>query len=229
MQTPTQKLGLELGGSDASIVEFELKEEGPHVLAVTVTYQQSIGAPAPVPESGEKQQPEEGGAMQLPIATRERSFRKLYQFSAMHCVLIRTKATILNAAVPFPDPVTREEKTRVEDASEQSAQADVVLEAQIENVSESTVVLERCEVRGKKKCRALLHEDKMVLKSRDVVQVAFLIGAGKDERRRVIEGSVAVMDADRKDAGIGQLVLGWRSQCGEIGVLKTGRLAMPVV
>lgn len=215
MQTPTQKIALKLAGADASIVEFELKEEGLHVLAVTVTYQQSLGTPV------------EG----MGAPTRERSFRKLYQFTAMHCVLIRTKATILDAPVRLPPAAAGTSEKAGEDVEKlqpQQQQADVVLEAQIENVSESAVVLERCEVIGKRRCTTLLHDEKMVLKSRDVVQVAFLVGGvGMEEKQREIEGGAGEME--RKDAGIGQLVLGWRSQCGEVGVLRTGRLAMPAV
>ncbi|TGZ80379.1 hypothetical protein EX30DRAFT_332255 [Ascodesmis nigricans] len=195
MQTPTQKLGLELTGEDARIVEFELKEEGLHVLAVTVSYLQSLAVP-PLPESGKTTSIAEKAT--ATIAARERSFRKLYQFTSSHCLLIRTKATLL----PSPSP-----------------SQSLILEAQIENVSDSPLVLSELTLNGARPAKTLYHNDDgdraMPLKSRDVVQVAFLVGEEEEGER------------ETKDKGIGQLVLRWRSACGELGVLRTGRLGAP--
>lgn len=91
MQTPSSPTGSSLnlaGASDEAdgtfspgpgeslqrILRFELKEEGNHVLAVTVTYTEtSLG---------------EGKA----ASGRVRTFRKLYQFVAQQLLSVRTKA-----------------------------------------------------------------------------------------------------------------------------------------
>jgi hypothetical protein len=59
---------LEPGRSLQRIVGFELKEEGSHVLAVTVTYHESTTTSGKV-----------------------RTFRKLYQFVSKGCMVVRTK------------------------------------------------------------------------------------------------------------------------------------------
>lgn len=91
MQTPSNPIGspLDLSGADGElngavspapgeslqrILRFELKEEGNHVLAVTVTYTQTVLG--------------EGKAS----GGRVRTFRKLYQFVAQQLLSVRTKA-----------------------------------------------------------------------------------------------------------------------------------------
>lgn len=83
------------------VVNFHLKEEGSHVLAVSVTYSET-GA-----SSG-----------------RVRTFRKLYQFVAKGCLIVRTKTGRLND---------------VEIAGQLRKRW--ALEAQLENVGEETIVL----------------------------------------------------------------------------------------
>lgn len=63
------------GNSLQKILRFELKEEGNHVLAVTVTYTETSLA-------GEGQ----------PTGGKVRTFRKLYQFVAQQLLSVRTKA-----------------------------------------------------------------------------------------------------------------------------------------
>jgi hypothetical protein len=63
---------LEPGGSLQKVVNFDLKEEGSHVLAVTVTYTETTAT------SG-----------------RVRTFRKLYQFVCKSCMVVRTKTGAL--------------------------------------------------------------------------------------------------------------------------------------
>lgn len=91
MQTPSNPTGspLDLAGADGEvdgdvspapgeslqrILKFELKEEGNHVLAVTVTYTETALG--------------EGKAS----GGRVRTFRKLYQFVAQQLLSVRTKA-----------------------------------------------------------------------------------------------------------------------------------------
>ncbi|PBP21699.1 hypothetical protein BUE80_DR007607 [Diplocarpon rosae] len=59
---------LDPGQSLQKVVNFDLKEEGSHVLAVTVTYSETT-----------------------PISGRIRNFRKLYQFVCKGCMVVRTK------------------------------------------------------------------------------------------------------------------------------------------
>lgn len=63
---------LEPGKSLQRVVNFDLKEEGSHVLAVTVTYTETTAT------SG-----------------RVRTFRKLYQFVCKSCMVVRTKTGAL--------------------------------------------------------------------------------------------------------------------------------------
>ncbi|KAH8602147.1 hypothetical protein B0O99DRAFT_605732, partial [Bisporella sp. PMI_857] len=65
---------LEPGESLQKVVSFSLKEEGSHVLAVTVTYTETT-----------------------PMSGKVRTFRKLYQFVCKGCMVVRTKTGILPA------------------------------------------------------------------------------------------------------------------------------------
>ncbi|KAK3070413.1 hypothetical protein LTR53_010510 [Teratosphaeriaceae sp. CCFEE 6253] len=94
LQTPSDKAGttLELTSADGAeeaaagdvppgatlqrTLRHELKEEGPHVLAVTVSYTETLHS-------------DEGGAS----GGRARSFRKLYQFVAQQLIAVRSKIT----------------------------------------------------------------------------------------------------------------------------------------
>jgi len=68
---------LEPGDSLQKLVSFDLKEEGSHVLAVTVTYSETT-----------------------PTSGRVRTFRKLYQFVCKGCMVVRTKTGLLPASAP---------------------------------------------------------------------------------------------------------------------------------
>ncbi|PSK53143.1 hypothetical protein B9Z65_3343 [Elsinoe australis] len=93
LQTPTEQSGIRLevvgsgpdkagtldkGRSRQGVIRHDLKEEGPHVLAVTVTYTER--------EEGEE--------------SRTRMFRKLYQFAAQQAVGVRTKIGELRHGTP---------------------------------------------------------------------------------------------------------------------------------
>lgn len=129
MQTPTQtvRLGLLPPGSSAQeentkpshstqrIVQFHLKEEGNHVLAVSVSYTETEG--------------QDGQA----TSGRVRSFRKLYQFLAQPCLSIRTKASELSP---------KEVEDRALGPYGKGRLVRFVLEAQLENVGEGAITLE---------------------------------------------------------------------------------------
>ncbi len=138
MQTPSQTVPLDQiqadddeeanaqplkpGSSLQRIIRFDLKEEGRHILAVRVNFQETLLS-AQESASGEKQAA--GG--------RARTFRKLYQFEAQPCLNVRTKITPIERALgggPTNLGATKEPAIKV------------ALEAQLEHVGEGAIVLE---------------------------------------------------------------------------------------
>lgn len=217
MQTPSQQsVELPVTGdenesvgvlaSNASIqriVSYDLREEGVHVLAVNLTYTETLKA--------------ETGA-------RVRSFRKLYQFQAQPCLSVRTKATELPPK-EIPDktlgPYGRTQLVRY------------VLEAQLENVADSAIVLERAKLLAYPPltAKSLNWEmegvdpdvnDNPLLSPRDVLQLAFVVEQGVD----VVDGLDELKANLKRDGrtGLGQIALEWRSSMGEKGHLTTGTL-----
>lgn len=129
MQTPSQVASLELESADddtptdglgkgqslQKIVRFDLKEEGNHILAVSVSYTETL--------MGTDYQASSG---------RVRTFRKLYQFVAQPCLSVRTKASELPSAEVENKSLGPYGRTRL---------LRFALEAQLENVGDSAVVL----------------------------------------------------------------------------------------
>ncbi|KAI1612592.1 hypothetical protein EDD36DRAFT_240746 [Exophiala viscosa] len=218
MQTPSQSVPLELhaaesesdqtgpGSSLQRIIRFDLKEEGNHVLAVNVTYTETT--------SGDGQA----------TSGRVRSFRKLYQFLAQPCLSVRTKATEL-PSTEVPDkthgPYGRATLLRY------------VLEAQLENVSDTAIVLEESRLQAKTPFKATSlnwdaeKEDGVevrnpLLNARDVTQVAFVV----EQEQGVSDGLEELKESMRRDgrAVLGHLAIQWRSSMGERGSLSTGSL-----
>lgn len=98
-----------------------------------------------------------------------------------------------------------------------SAQRKFVLEAQLENLTESTVVLEGCSVnvgQGLKSRSLNVVDQKQILSPLDVVQVAFLL--------EQIEGMEVEEKAGR--VVLAQLVVLWCAPMGERGDITTGWL-----
>jgi hypothetical protein len=114
---------LEPGKSLQRIVRHDLKEEGNHVLAVTVAYTE------PYKILSVEQQEESGTA-----GARVRTFRKLYQFIAQQCIAVRTKSGDL-PPIALADERGGSTKTRL---------VRYVLEAQLENMGEVPICLEVC-------------------------------------------------------------------------------------
>ncbi|EXJ78425.1 hypothetical protein A1O1_08825 [Capronia coronata CBS 617.96] len=219
MQTPSQSIPLDLhsagtqednqigpGSALQRIIRFDLKEEGNHVLAVNVTYTETI--------SGDGQAT--GG--------RVRSFRKLYQFLAQPCLSVRTKATELRP-IEVPDetggPYGRTTLMRY------------VLEAQLENVSDMMVVLEESKLLSKAPFKSTSlnwdaekdsdHKpDNPIVNPRDILQVAFLV----EQADGVQEGVEDLKNSMKLDGRVvlGQLAIKWRTSMGERGSLSTGSL-----
>ncbi|EME44408.1 hypothetical protein DOTSEDRAFT_172587 [Dothistroma septosporum NZE10] len=170
------------GGTLQRTLRHDLKDEGPHVLAVTITYTETLhgnGAAS-------------GG--------RVRTFRKLYQFVSQQLVAVRSKIT---------------ERKRRDKAS---GPREWILEAQLENVGETSVVLEKVLLKEKEgiSSRRMAGEEKeaTVLKPQDVEQIMFLLQE-EGERKEEQTGRVP----------LGQLDIDWRSAMGERGSLTTGWLS----
>lgn len=131
MQTPSQvssldlepndeniKDGLEKGQSLQKIVRFDLKEEGNHILAVSVSYTETL--------IGNDSQAASG---------RVRTFRKLYQFVAQPCLSVRTKSSELHSLEVDNKSLGPYGKARL---------LRFALEAQLENVGDGAVVIKVC-------------------------------------------------------------------------------------
>ncbi|EPS31147.1 hypothetical protein PDE_06102 [Penicillium oxalicum 114-2] len=202
-----QSEGLQLGESLQKILRYDLKEEGNHILAVSVSYTET--------RIGEDAQAASG---------RVRTFRKLYQFVAQPCLSVRTKASELPPLEVENKSLGPYGKTRL---------LRFALEAQLENVGDGAVVVKSTRLNPKApfKCQSLNWDASVsdpsasgppTLNPRDVLQVAFLI---EQEESRT-EGLEALQKDLRRDgrATLGQLAIEWRGAMGDKGFLTTGNL-----
>jgi trafficking protein particle complex subunit 13 len=245
MQTPSSSIPLTLHPPPPSppqqpatspptlqhIISFSLKEEGTHVLACSITYTETTLTPSPSFDSS---------AAPIPTSSRTRSFRKLYQFPTVPCLSVRTKATEL-PALSVPDksggPYGRMPLLRY------------TLEAQLENVSDGTIVLESAVLHAKPPFGAVGlnwdfaelsrgnggeeeeedDDEKMgadaqrpILAPRDVHQLSYLL----TQQQSVADGLEELKAMLKRDgrAVLGQLSIEWRGGMGEKGSLTTGNL-----
>jgi len=221
MQTPSQVVSLDLvpaemsgrvvslgkGQSYQKIVQFDLKEEGNHILAVSVSYTETVMAEDSQAASG-----------------RVRTFRKLYQFIAQPCLSVRTKASELTPLEVDNKSLGPYGKTRL---------LRFALEAQLENVGDGPVIVEQTILNPKSpfKARSLNwdlqtpHSPRLQrpsLNPRDVLQVAFLVEQEPGQQ----DGLEALQKDLKRDgrATLGQLSIEWRSAMGDRGFLNTGNL-----
>ncbi|KAL4767670.1 hypothetical protein BDW60DRAFT_211745 [Aspergillus nidulans var. acristatus] len=220
MQTPSQVSSLDLEPSDTNandglqkgqslqkIVRFDLKEEGNHILAVSVSYTETL--------IGNDFQAASG---------RVRTFRKLYQFVAQPCLSVRTKSSELAPLEVDNKSLGPYGKTRL---------LRFALEAQLENVGDGAVVIKQTRLNPKAPFKAvslnwdLERPDQAetpppILNPRDVLQVAFLVEQEEGQQ----EGLETLQKDLRRDgrAVLGQLSIEWRSSMGDKGFLTTGNL-----
>ncbi|CCX05930.1 Similar to UPF0533 protein C5orf44 homolog; acc. no. Q0VFT9 [Pyronema omphalodes CBS 100304] len=186
---------LQPGGNLQRIATYDLKEEGAHVLAVMVSYldynRPLPTSPPGTPASGDGPTPD----------PRLRTFKKLYQFAATQCIMVRTKAT------PLPNN-------------------HAVLEAQLENLGETPMALHKVAMKTRWKARGLNWEenDPPLLRRGDSYQVCFVLEPPDAEPQA--EGSEEKLATPGEDT-IGQLAIEWRTSCGDKGFLKTGKLQLP--
>ena len=222
MQTPSQSIPLELyslapedeqmvsepATSLQKIIRFDLKEEGNHVLAVHVSYTETTQG--------------EGGLQAT--SGRLRTFRKLYQFLAQPCLSVRTKASELS-------PIEVDDKAF--GPYGKSKLLRYILEAQLENVGEGTIVLERTALDTHPPFKSTsinwdfvasdaAEPERPKINPRDVLQVAFLV-----EQEHGVTNGLEGLKKDLKRDGrtiLGQLSIEWRSAMGDRGFLGTGNL-----
>ncbi|CAK7233954.1 hypothetical protein SBRCBS47491_008785 [Sporothrix bragantina] len=219
-ETPTVTSGsggvdLKAGETLQNVVRFDLKEEGNHVLAVTVSYYEAT---------------ETSG--------RTRTFRKLYQFICKSSLIVRTKAGPYAPANQAQKANTTTNDTK----SLESPSRRWILEAQLENCGEDVLQLDQVLLQLEP---ALTYEDcnnwdegsltrsgsglpsaatgygsrRPVLHPGEVEQVSFLIqetipGVQEDDNGRLI---------------FGVLGIGWRGEMGSRGFLSTGKLGTRTV
>ncbi|KAJ5113494.1 hypothetical protein N7456_002028 [Penicillium angulare] len=200
-----QTEGLKIGESLQKIVRYDLKEEGNHILAVSVSYSET--------RIGQGSQAASG---------RVRTFRKLYQFVAQPCLSVRTKASELPPLEVDNKSLGPYGKTRL---------LRFALEAQLENVGDGAVVVKQTRLAPKPpfKSQSLnwdaLDEGASVsptLNPRDVLQIAFLVEQEDGHQ----EGLEALQKDLRREgrATLGQLSIEWRGAMGDKGFLTTGNL-----
>lgn len=198
-------------GSLQRIIRLDLKEEGSHILAVTVTYTETQIA------SGQGSKGEDGRRSPAVMGARVRTFRKLYQFVAQQLLSVRTKTgEVSGHAVEDQEGGDADDKARK-----------YVLEAQLENMGEGTVCLEQVSINAKEPFQSTsLNWDMAgpesvakapLLSPRDVVQVAFLL-----QRKQDAEEEETLASDGRKV--LGQLSIQWRGHMGDRGSLSTGWL-----
>lgn len=200
LQTPSNTAGTPLELVTTSVTEGEagifppaatlqktlshsLKEAGPHVLAVTVSYT----------ETSREGEAASGG--------RARTFRKLYQFVAQPLLAVRSKVSPL--------------------ATVDEGGKKWVLEAQLENLGEGRIVVEKVwlnEGTGVAWTGGFSKDgsgesglETIVLKPRDVEQLMFIV---EDKDTAGAGGAKALAQVD----------IDWTSQMGEKGKLTTGWL-----
>ncbi|PGH32615.1 hypothetical protein GX50_04589 [[Emmonsia] crescens] len=237
MQTPSQVVSLELsppeedsqsGGLTKSqslqkIVRFDLKEEGNHVLAVSVSYTETTMAQQGQETAGGIVGGGGGSATQA-ASGRVRTFRKLYQFIAQPCLSVRTKATELAPLEVDNRALGPYGKTRL---------LRYALEAQLENVGDGAISLGSTTLNPKPpfKSRSLNWDFERpdfpqtgppTLNPRDVLQVVFLV----EQEQGQLEGLEGMQKDINRDGRttLGQLSIEWRGSMGDRGFLTTGNL-----
>ncbi|KAG6138499.1 hypothetical protein E4U12_008173 [Claviceps purpurea] len=220
---PTEGVDLAPGETLQRLVNFDLKEEGNHVLSVTVSYYEAT---------------ETSG--------RTRTFRKLYQFMCKASLIVRTKVGALGGVV------AAEGEGEGEGASKRSSSSDSssrrrrrrssggggrgrkwILEAQLENSSDETMQLDRVdmEVREGLVCRDCnwgVREgglggpatvQKPILHPGEVEQVCFVLSLDEERPAEAVDGRIM----------FGVLGIAWRGGMGSRGFITTGQLGTRVV
>ncbi|TGO28162.1 hypothetical protein BPAE_0031g00270 [Botrytis paeoniae] len=196
------------------VLHFDLKEEGSHVLAVTVTYTESSPSSPP----------------------RTRTFRKLYQFICKGCLVVRTKI----GSLPFPKSTSSNTSSSKKYALE--AQLENITEdnpitltlvhlTTTKGFNATSLNWEIVLSDSEKENGGDVELERPVLAPGDIRQVCFLV----EEKVPGDDGEVADSVEGEKKSEIvdgrlifGVLSIGWRGAMGNKGFLSTGNLGTRV-
>ncbi|KAG5993519.1 hypothetical protein E4U52_001859 [Claviceps spartinae] len=227
---PTEGVDLAPGETLQRLVNFDLKEEGNHVLSVTVSYYEAT---------------ETSG--------RTRTFRKLYQFMCKASLIVRTKVGVLGGVVVAAEGEGEEEGEgegrREEGASQRRSSSSGnrrrrsssssggrrkwILEAQLENSSDETMQLDRVDMEVQEglvcqDCNWGVREgdtggaatvQKPILHPGEVEQVCFVLSLDEERPAEAVDGRIM----------FGVLGIAWRGGMGSRGFITTGQLGTRVV
>ncbi|KAG6024705.1 hypothetical protein E4U19_003554 [Claviceps sp. Clav32 group G5] len=229
---PTEGVDLAPGETLQRLVNFDLKEEGNHVLSVTVSYYEAT---------------ETSG--------RTRTFRKLYQFMCKASLIVRTKVGVLGGVVAAEGIVeegegdkgaskrSRSSSSRRRSSSSSSSRRGGsssngggrkwIMEAQLENSSDETMQLDRVDMEVRE---GLICQDcnwgmgegglggpatvqKPILHPGEVEQVCFVLSLDQERPAEAVDGRIM----------FGVLGIAWRGGMGSRGFITTGQLGTRVV
>ena len=182
------------GKSLQKIVRFELKEEGNHTLAVSLSYSETMTS---------KDQSASG---------RVRTFRKLYQFVARPCLGVRTKVSNLP---PGDSRITLSQAARyvLEAQLENFADETITLESATFNPKPA---FQSTSLNWDADNPRRHHKDKPSMALRDVLQIAFLVEQQKDGPSRETTKDGRTL--------LGNLDIQWMTVMGDRGFLSTSWL-----
>ncbi|KAF7946611.1 hypothetical protein EAE96_009606 [Botrytis aclada] len=197
------------------VLHFDLKEEGSHVLAVTVTYTESSPSSPP----------------------RTRTFRKLYQFICKGCLVVRTKI----GALPFPKSTSSATSTSSKKYALEAQLENITEDNRItltlvhltttKGFNATSLNWEIVLSDSEKENGGDVELERPVLAPGDIRQVCFLV----EEKVPGDDGEVADGAEEGKESEIvdgrlifGVLSIGWRGAMGNKGFLSTGNLGTRV-
>ena len=178
------------GESLQKIVQFDLREEGSHTLAVNLSYSETTISKDQAASSG-----------------RVRTFRKLYQFVARPCLSVRTKVS----SAPSANSEDRQ-KYIIEVQLENMADGTITLKTVTFNTKPT---FKSTSLNWDIVQSDMQHTSSPVMAPRDVIQIAFLVdqridGPGKEVTKdgRIILGQLSIQwRTEMGDSGF--LSTGW--------------------
>ncbi|UNI20095.1 hypothetical protein JDV02_006220 [Purpureocillium takamizusanense] len=198
---------LEPAGTLQKVVSFDLKEEGNHVLAVTVSYYEAT---------------ETSG--------RTRTFRKLYQFICKASLIVRTKVgalpTSLHKQGEQTDGGGGGGQRWVLEAQLENCSEDVVQLEKVAMELEDGFRYKDCNWESSGSA-------KPVLQPGEVEQVCFLVEQQQQVDKAADNGKAEDGEQPRPRGADGRVTfgvlgIGWRGEMGNRGFLSTGRLGARV-
>ncbi|KAG6008212.1 hypothetical protein E4U21_004811 [Claviceps maximensis] len=212
---PSHDEGVDLAPGETlqRLVNFDLKEEGNHVLAVTVSYYEAT---------------ETSG--------RTRTFRKLYQFICKAGLIVRTKVGVLPSPTSTADGSGSGSsrkwvlEAQLENSSDDTMQLDRVDMEVLDGFSCQDCNWETREGAGGAGEGAGTGTQKPILHPGEVEQVCFVLSINKDSHSHAADKDAADSTPPRPSVGedgkivFGALGIAWRGSMGNKGFISTGQL-----